>query len=93
MAGLSSGDDFCTKCTRRKCYCIRELNNISWNEADMVCRRKGYDLINLNDQYEWYHIAQLLQHYIHGVFLPLGLKIKARHVVKFIYVYIHRSCY
>ncbi len=93
MTGVvGSADDDCTMCTTRKCYCIHPLNNISWNEADMVCRRKGYDLINLNDQYEWYHIAHILQYY-NSVFLPLGLKIKVGHVVKFIHVYIHRSCY
>ena len=89
MGGWCNDDMECTACTQRKCYVIYSPGNFSWDEADMTCRLNGTDLISLNDQYEWQHIAWLLQDLpdrcFNKVFLHLGLKIKVRRALTSLY--------
>ncbi len=70
----------CNVCTRRKCYRVYgypSLHSFSWNDADMLCRQNGSQLISIGDQEEWYNMAHVLDGLcINNVFLHIGLKMK-----------------
>ncbi len=70
----------CALCTSRKCYNIYGYNSpgtFTWNQANMICRHNGSNLLSINDQYEWSSIAQLLEVLCFNVFfVHLGLEIR-----------------